>query len=271
LGSCTHPPGNAGAVCGAPQDDRHSERTCTGASIVCPSSSIALDELARLRLLSEQQNNERIHLLLKQESDALGRIHAATSSTNAYAECPFVVDAAKALKQAGDGRGMQLLNDYLRASDGKEEQDLGNWNANGGNFDMNLYRCIGLRLFGENEIAPAMLDGLEKFRIPSFTRAGCEFFDMRQTLTTRRFDAKYAVAMLAAMERGPRIANMRPQEDDCAEAFKSQLGDSDVHRAFFEDVYPQLTPPQKALADKLSGEPPYKICPLACEDWCSCR
>ena len=241
-----------------------------------------LDKFMRFDLLSDQhktkfdlrsaqQKKEWITLMLQQESDALGKIHAATSTSSAYTECPVVVSAATALKQAGDRRGMDLLNDYFRASDGKGVQDDGNWDANGGNFDAILYQCISLGLFGENEIAPAILEGLEKFKRPSFSRHGCEFFDMRRTSTTRVFDAKYAEAMLVAMERGPRIANRRPQEDTCAEAFKSQLGDADVHRAFFEEVYPQLTPPQKALVDKLSNEPPYKICPLGCEEWCSCQ
>ena len=54
-GECLHVPGNAGAVCGPPQDDRHAERTCTGASIVCPSTSISLDELERQRELLDRQ------------------------------------------------------------------------------------------------------------------------------------------------------------------------------------------------------------------------
>jgi hypothetical protein len=269
LGDCVHTPGHAGAFCGPPPGDGYTERTCTGASIVCPSTSASLAEIAQARLQSERQKNQRIAGLLKKESDALARIRAAGSASSASTECPVVVETAKALEQEGDGRGMEMLNDYFRASAVLEPQDLGKRNPAGGNFDVNFYQCIALRLLGENEIAPAMLAGLEKFRFPTFIRPGCQFFDMRRS--PRRFDARYAEGMLVAMDRRPPIVGLSAKEDSCAEAFKSQLANADVHRAFFDEVYPRLTPSQKALADRLGKEPPYPVCLNDCEEGCSCQ
>lgn len=238
-----------------------------------------LDKFMRFDLLSAQQKNEfglrsarqkneRITFLIKQESDALGRIHAAASSDVARAEFPVVVAAAKGAKQEGDGRGIELLNDYFRVADGKGVSFDGKLNADGGNFDEQLYQRIAVELAGENGMAPAILEGLEKFRRTMTIRSGCWFFDMRQRLP-RRFDAKYAEAILIAIERGSHL-RQPPTSDTCAEAFKSQLGDPDVRRAFFQDVYPRLMPEQKALADKLASDPPKKVCPGACEEWCTC-
>lgn len=254
-GDCIHTPGNAGAVCGAPPSDGYSERTCTGASIVCPSSSIALDELNRLRLLSEKQKNDQIASMLKQEQDALERIRAATFE-NTSDDNRLVVDMAKGLKDAGDRRGMDLINDYFAAVDGNRNPGTSDQEHARIFRDVKLYNWIGMS--ASDEIAPAMLEGLRKLGFhSSVSRTGCSFFDMRWPNRPRLFDAKYAEAMLVAIDgRGPYGAPPAGSEDFCAEAFKSQLANPDVHQAFFKDVYPQLTPGQKELADKLSKEPP---------------
>jgi hypothetical protein len=226
-----------------------------------------LEKFTRSGLLSEQQKNDhaaalleqknaQIASMLEQERDALDKIRASTfeSTTN---ENRLVVKLAKDLKEAGDLRGMDLINEYFQAADGN--RNPGNSDTEHAQMfrDAKLYDWIGVNL-RENEVAPAMLEGLAKLRIFSFvSRTGCGFFDMRWPSSPPLFDAKYAEATLIAMDRRrPETAPPPGAEDFCAEAFKSQLGNARVHEAFFKDVYPQLTPGQQELADKLSKEPP---------------
>jgi hypothetical protein len=105
-----------------------------------------------------------------------------------------------------------------------------------------------------------MVEGLKKLWRSMSLRTGCCFFDMRHPGNPWLFEAKYAEATLIASGRErPENAPPRQTEGSCPEAFKSQLGDSDVRDAFFRDVYPQLTRQQQELADKLSKEAPIPI------------
>src|SRR5207237_10087890 len=107
----------------------------------------------------------------------------------------------------------------------------------------------------ENGIAPAMVEGLEKIH-GSFVSRGCQFFDMRWNFMPRRFDARYAKAVLIAIEGRGAEGSPRPGDEDyCIEAFKSQVANSEVQQAFYKDVFPSLTDSQKALGDRLSKEP----------------
>jgi hypothetical protein len=255
LGECVHTAGNAGAVCGPPPSEGYSERTCSGRSIVCPSTSTSLAELAEERRLREQKRNAQVASMLRQEQDALERIRAATFE-NTSADNRLVVDMARGLKEAGDLRGMGLINEYFEAVDGNRNAGTSNEEHARIFRDVKLFEWVGMG--PSDELTPAMIAGLTK--LPLVSRTGCDFFDMRWPNRTRRYDAKYAEAILVAMEkRGPHGAPPVGSEDICAEAFKSQVGDAGVREAFFEDVYPQLTPGQKDLADKLSKEPPQPL------------
>jgi hypothetical protein len=93
-----------------------------------------------------------------------------------------------------------------------------------------------------------MLEGLRKFWFRSALRTGCSYFDMRNPGRPRQFDVQYAEATLAAIGRRPPGGAPPPaSEDFCTEAFKSQLGNSDVRQAFFKDVYPRLSPSKRSL------------------------
>lgn len=190
------------------------------------------------------KNKDQIEVMLKQESEALGKIRAsARYYSGMETDLEGVVSSAKGLKQAGDLRGMDLINDYFRTAKGNEQ-------------DEPLYDRVGQFLMYENEIAPAMIEGLNKIQGPDAYR-GCMFFDMRWKFMPRRFDAQYAEAMLLAIDRRESGSESRAKiEKYCNEAFKSQLGNFYVRQAFFKDVYPKLTPQQQALADELSKELP---------------
>jgi len=220
-----------------------------------------VDKFTRFGLVSAQQKNDQIASMLKQEQDSLERIRAATS-TDTHDDNQAVVTLARDLKNAGDRRGMDLINAYFKAVVGDRDTSPSQQELYQIFRDVNLYRQIGTYMSSESDIAPAMLEGLRKLRLPTASRTGCSYFDMRWPADRmpRRFDAKYAEAMLIAIERrGPQGAAPPGAEDVCAEAFKSQLGDSGVHQVFFKEVYPQLTPGQKELADKLSKEPPVPL------------
>jgi len=220
-----------------------------------------LDKFLHFGLVSAQQKDNPIALMPRQESQALGRIRGSRECRRG--DYDIIATSAKSLKRAGDLRGMDLINEYFKASD-----------FNPG--DACFYAAVGKSLDSEDEIAPAMVEGLEKIIEPAvvieevesgawkggYVLPGCGFFDMRVHPESRRFDARYAQAILIAIERQGGIAAERRSEGHmsnpyhwCVEAFRSQLRNTDVHAAFFNDVYPKLTPQQQALADELSKDP----------------
>ena len=207
-----------------------------------------LDKFTKLGLLSAEQKDQQTKLMFEQESDALGRIRARTTpgdwDRDGSRDEQIVVGSARGLKQLGDPRGMDLINDYFKVSDGNQR-------------DASLFRCVGMNLDEGDAIAPAMIEGLRKFR-GSDAFWGCFYFDMRKDYMRRRFDAAYAEALLVALEqRSSSDAPPLGGRDNCAEAFKAQLADPGVHRSFFDDIYPKLDSQQKALADRLGAEPPH--------------
>jgi hypothetical protein len=200
---------------------------------------------------------DHIASLLAQERDAFERIRAATFN-DVYPDIKLIVTLAGELKQAGDRQGMDLINEYFRAMDGTRHPGTSNEEHARMFRDAKLYAWIGTNMAIEDEISPGMAEGLTKVWFPMALRTGCQYFDMRHPNMPRRFDAKYAEAILVAMDKRPAPPPSEIQ-DNCAEAFKSQLGNSAVSRAFFEDVYPGLTLRQKELADRLSKEAPQPV------------
>jgi len=203
-------------------------------------------------LIDGEWKQGQVRLLLEQEKEALERMRGSRDYAAFQAEFPVIEHCARCLKQAGELRGMELINEYFRAA------DLG-WKEYN-SPEVPFYNYVALSLGDQSELIPAMLEGLYRIR-PYQVREGCGFFDMRWSNRLRRFDAKYAEALLLATERErPHQLTMPPgTEDFCAEAFKSQLGNPDVHQAFFKDIFPKLTASQQALADELSKEPPAKL------------
>lgn len=191
----------------------------------------------RFGLMGGLQQRAQISAMLKQEEEALARARSPSTPANFQ----VIAETAKSLKQLGDRRGMDLINDYFR-------------NSEGGSLNVSLYEYLGQQLVYEDEIAPAMLEGLKKIH-SSYAARGCQFFDMRWQFMPRRFDARYAEAILISIDSRAPGQSYRAGEDDCVEAFKSQLANDAVRRAFLSDVYPKLTSAQKTLADELWKRP----------------
>jgi len=215
-----------------------------------------LDKFARFGLVRADQQKVHIASLLAQEQAAFERIRAATFN-DVYPEIKLIVSLARELKQAGDRQGMDMINEYFRAMDGNRNPGTSDEEHAQMFRDAKLYAWIGTNL-AFDDISPGMAAGLTKVWFPMALRAGCDYFDMRPPNMPRRFDAKFAEAILVAMDKRPPTPS-RDIQDNCAEAFKSQLGNATVSRDFFEDVYPRLTPRQKELADRLSKEAPAPV------------
>jgi hypothetical protein len=109
-------------------------------------------------------------------------------------------------------------------------------------------QVFGQNLVYDDEITPAMIEGLKKIR-GGFSSRGCQFFDMRWNFMPRRFDARYAEAIVIAIANRPASDVVTTGDDYCIEALKSQLANPDVRGKFLKDVYPNLTPPQRAVVD----------------------
>jgi hypothetical protein len=189
-----------------------------------------LDKLHRYGLIDERAKKEELEALLSQEAAALGRFRGGRSRTE-WADGDTVILAVNGLMAAGDSRGLDMLNAHFEASDG-------------GRGDSFLYDRIGSGTLPYEGLAPAMLAGLRKFTDSNVSR-GCRF------LSDGLGDAVRAEAILLAMDR----RRSPPQGDDpCPRAFRYQFGFPHVWEGFFRDIYPELTPRQKALADSLAKD-----------------
>lgn len=199
----------------------------------------ALDKYRQHGLISSDARQRQRDALLRQVVSALSRIGEGKHYDGLYGDYQSIALAAKSLKKDGDDRGMQAINNYFRGSDGSRN-------------DSGLYEHVGQHLVYEDGILDGMLAGLATLRDHNVSR-GCQYFDMRWNFMPRRFGELYAEALLRAIER--RV--VRPDgEDYCVEAFKSQIANADVRDAFAKQVYPNLSPALRKLADQLGGTEP---------------
>jgi len=199
-----------------------------------------LGKYMSLGVAPPEQKKALTDSLLAKERAALER-RAHVDGGYSMDDVSEVVSSAKTMKEAGDLRGMDAINAYFQSIAGQR-------------LDSSLCESVGHELLYDDEVIPAMIAGLEN---PSGGTAscGCHYFDMQMTFLPRRLDAKYARALLAAIER--RAPGASPSAADmCVHAFRSQLADANVRQAFFKDVYPTLTPQQQALADRWGKEEP---------------
>jgi hypothetical protein len=213
------------------------------------------DTYTAFGLIPAEQKQDQIARMLQQEREALARLRE-TASGDTYPDIKAAAVLAGDLSKAGDQRGIDLINEYFAAMNPSPGPSIETFMQV--SRDSKFYDWIGINLRGV-EIAPAMVEGLKKLWMPMSLRTGCGFFDMRHPGNVPLFDAKYAEATLIASGREKPDYPPRQTEGSCPEAFKSQLGNSDVRDAFFRDVYPQLTRQQQELADKLSKEAPIPI------------
>lgn len=192
-----------------------------------------IGKFAKLGLMADAQKSAHAETILRRQTEAL----KLTGEKPQHVDFKLIVEAATSLKKAGDRRGMDVINEYFRNSDPAS-------------INTRLYEYVGQNLVYDDEIAPAMVEGLRKIR-DSFASRGCQFFDMRWDFMPRRFDASYAEAIVIAIDNRRAPHSAASGEDYCVEALKSQLAKPDVRRKFFNDIYPKLTASQKAVVDSL--------------------
>lgn len=190
-----------------------------------------IGKFAKFGLMPEAQKSAYVETMLKRQTAEL----ALAADRSQRANAPLIVEAAKSLKKAGDLRGMESINEFFR-------------NADARSINTGLYEYVGQNLVYDDEITPAMIEGLKKIR-GGFSSRGCQFFDMRWNFMPRRFDARYAEAIVIAIANRPASDVVTTGDDYCIEALKSQLANPDVRGKFLKDVYPNLTPPQRAVVD----------------------
>lgn len=192
-----------------------------------------IGKFAKFGLMADAQKSAHMETMLRRQTEALKLARESSQRT----DYRLIVEAAKSLKKAGDRRGMDLINEFFRNSDS-------------GSINVGLYEYVGQNLVYDDEIAPAMIEGLKKIR-GGFASRGCQFFDMRWNFMPRRFDASYAEAIVIAIDNRRAPHSAASGDDYCVEALKSQIAKPDVRRSFFNDVYPKLTASQKAVVGNL--------------------
>lgn len=209
-----------------------------------------------LGLAPSTETKQRADALAEQIIDMLGKVRSAGLSEEAYYSYmrnnttyspDTVIEAVKALYKMGDIRGMELLNAHFEASTGSDA-------------DANLFDRMGGSMWYYDEIAPAMMAGLEKI-IGFRASSGCQYFDMTYKQDRpSRFNAGSLPAILAALENAvPEKVPHQPEQatgvrNACRPAFLSQVKNPAVKTEFFRKYYPQLTPArQKLAADLLRG------------------
>lgn len=202
-----------------------------------------LDKYTKLGLVVDDSVIQRIQLLLDRIKSGLANIRSSTS-----VDQEAIVEDVKSLKVMGNLQGMQLINNYFLVSDGNPE-------------DGDFYDIVVQQLHYENEIIPAVVEGLKKIQTSDVSR-GCSYFDMRyEGLHGTRYDAKYAEAILRALEHAlyPSETMRRSAHRDtieeyvvkgCSEAFKSQMQNQTVKEVFRKDIYPHLSELQKDIVRK---------------------
>ena len=202
-----------------------------------------LDKYGRLGVVSGDPARERIERLLGQERAALEAIRSSSPERSTPSEAvQSVVDAAKSLKEMKEPEGIRLINEHFSASDG-------------GPHDAALYDAVLANFVSYADLTPAALEGLKRIRTGEIYR-GCQFFDMTyERLLGSRYDAKYADAMLIALERAVNPSETMRRSglaavavDTCTRAIESQLRNPAVREAFVRDIYPGLSQAQRDIA-----------------------
>jgi hypothetical protein len=209
-----------------------------------------LDKYALFKLLPKDNANDLAQKLKADTQTALNAISGQRTNTFTPGQSmQVVVQNAISLKKMSDSSGMDLVNEYFKKSDGNDR-------------DASFYEYVGQNMAYENDVWPAMVEGLQKFHTHDTVR-GCQYFDMRWNFMPRRFDVAYAKAILTAvthaMSKEWRAGHggASPEfwshlAETCTGAFKSQLGDPATKKAFMEKVYGTLSPSEKALADQMA-------------------
>lgn len=202
-----------------------------------------LDKYVKIGILPNEQAGKRREKLLDRIKSGLANIKSSTS-----VDQEAIVEDVESLKVMGNLQGMQLINNYFLVSDGNPE-------------DGDFYDIVVQRLHYENEIIPAVVEGLKKIQTFDVYR-GCSYFDMRyEGLHDSRYGAKYAEAMLIALEHAlyPSETMRRSAHRDdieeyavkgCSEAFKSQMQNQMVKEVFRKEIYPHLSEVQKDIVSK---------------------
>ena len=215
-----------------------------------------LHKYESLGLVLPIDNRQRADTLVNKIILTLAKTKAAGASDKAYydyitnparGKLPIdsITDDTQALIDLGDMRGIELINDYFRA-------------AKGSDADGDLFERLQASLYPYEELAPAMMAGLEKI-IGSHASSGCQYFNMTYPSLFKkpRYNARYLPALLAALENAvPEKVPHQPEQatwvrDACRASFLSQLKDPAVKADFLKKYYPALTPARKKIADDI--------------------
>ncbi len=211
-----------------------------------------LTTYAERGLIEKEQVSQRIKILVERMQNCIISLRQSDSLPSCYSS---IVEDAKSLKAMGSDQGMHIMNEYFQTSQ---------WNLLYSQF----YDSVFSRLYYEDELIPAAMEGLKKIPTDPVYR-GCMFFNTRHNKSKKRYSAKFAEAILLVIERAvnpttvqrvdpynPSIIIMAPGAGSyvakqCIEALESQLGNDKVKEEFIREVYPRLSDNQKKLADKI--------------------
>ncbi|MBI3753904.1 MAG: hypothetical protein HY266_07695 [Deltaproteobacteria bacterium] len=214
-----------------------------------------LTTYAERGLIEKDQVLQQIKILTERMQKCLTSMRQSNSLPSCVS---FVVEDVKSLKAMDSNRGIEILNDYFRTTDGNSK-------------DAVLYETLFEKLWYEDELIPAAFDGIKRLKGGEGAMLrGCMFFDMRsKRLTSRRYDARHVEAIIIALEHmvDPYQWMVGKDPDDpsksyisvgpynraiktCTEALKSQLANDKVKEKFVREIYPHLSGNQRELADK---------------------
>lgn len=211
-----------------------------------------LDKYGQLGLLNQSLSSGRAEELLTRIRSALNAIKRSSPGNISSSRNPQplgsshvireVYESVESLKKLGDTRGMQLINDYFAISDGRPQ-------------DGYLYEGVVQHFYHDDEIVPAVLSGLKNIQTGNLSR-GCSYLNMKYMAHKHRYDAKYAEAIVIALdhvtnqsETMRRSGNADYAQSVCREALQSQLQDLEVKNEFMKRIYHSLPLVQKAIVN----------------------
>lgn len=193
--------------------------------------------------------------------EALGRISRSLSKFKLSAMSGDVpdfrdgaaaIDAANGLAALGSPKGIDLLSEFfLRVKAG-----------NGDNPEVLLFDRAAQGLHNRDEFLPGVLAGVEKF-YGAPVQQGCLYLDVTypDEHKKNRAGVKQLVSLLKAVENAmhPEWVPHQPSQaqgayETCRTAAVSQLKDKTVREEFLKNVYSDLAPAYKKVADALLSE-----------------
>lgn len=213
-----------------------------------------LDKYAMLGLIPQKSTAGLTRKLKEDLDSALNALSEKRQNPSRHQSIKTAISSALSLIRMSDLYGINRINEYFRASSGNDD-------------DASFYDSMVQRMFYENDLRPAILEGLQKFHSLSISH-GCAYFDMRWKYMPRRYDPAAAKAILIGISHlfspGSHLRyTAAPLQfwtsllETCTGAFQSQMGDPATRTVFMGKYYGSLSPSEKALMEKMSrGQKP---------------